>query len=358
MTMVPIIMKRSFVELMIGVYLLVLVFLNFASAFNSLYFLKRSQNIKIKNINPNIRRYLYQNVDFFQNRENSSIMKHGAVRDSDFEEMGVPRLSLEAIEELNRSGYVVLENWLSNDLVEELCQDIQNLRSKGKFKVAKIGQDSTNTLDTNIRVAETCFLGATKLQDVPSSSRNRLYQILEQLRLDLSGNKLLDEVDLNGKLVKAAPALDASLTELLYAYYPRGGFYRKHTDAVEGSASVLRKYSLLLYLNNQWKLEDGGCLRVHLDSGEDDLRPMGEKPQPHFVDVQPKGGTLVLFQSDRIPHEVLDTASERMAVVGWYNRPFTSADLDALASQQDKIRVGMLFMSLVLVAYGTASILL
>jgi len=39
---------------------------------------------------------------------------------------------------------------------------------------------------------------------------------------------------------------------------------------------------------------------------------------PNFVDVEPKAGTLVVFCSDRVPHEVLDTRTERMTVVGWF----------------------------------------
>ena len=86
----------------------------------------------------------------------------------------------------------------------------------------------------------------------------------------------------------------------------------------------MRSYSLLLYLNEDWTEEDGGQLRIHLDSGGDFLPP-GEEPK--YIDVEPRGGTLVLFKSDQIPHEVLDTKAERVAVVGWYNRPYSSADL-------------------------------
>ena len=271
----------------------------------------------------------------------------------------MPRLSTNAIQQLDKDGYMVLEDWLPQDLVKELRQDIQNLRSNGKFNIAKIGQDSTNTLNTDIRIAETCFLGKAKqtLKDVksPNDSRSRLYSVLENMRMDLSGNDMLDRNDENGELIKAAPALDASLSELLYAYYPRGGFYRRHTDAVIGSASVLRSYSLLIYLNNEWTEADGGCLRLHLDSGKDFLPP-GE--EPNYVNVQPKGGTLVLFRSEQVPHEVLDTEAERMAIVGWYNRPVTSADLESLASEGDKMRSVMLLVAAGLVTFGLGSIII
>ena len=265
----------------------------------------------------------------------------------------LPRLPSSAIDVLSQKGYLILDDFLPSDLVQELRDDIDNLRKKDKFNIAKIGQDSTNTLNTDIRIAETCFIGESKLQDVPSSSRNKLYQVLESLRSDLSGNEKLDVKDSSGELIKAAPALDASLSELLYAYYPQGGFYRRHTDAVEGSASVLRSYSLLMYLNNQWTEKDGGCLRIHLDSGKDFL-PEGE--EPNYIDVEPKGGSLVLFKSDMIPHEVLNTNAERYAIVGWYNRPVTSADLSSLASEGDKMRSVMLLVAAALVTYGVVSI--
>lgn len=265
-----------------------------------------------------------------------------------------PQIETSSLQELETNGYVIVKNFIPSDLVEALRADVTSLRSCDKFNIARIGQDATNTLNTDIRIAETCFLGESKLLDVTSSAREELYTVLDNLRVDLSANSIFDQMDSNGELVRAAPALDKSLSELLYAYYPKGGFYRRHTDAVQNSASVLRCYSLLLYLNDDWKESDGGYLRIHLDSGGDFL-PQGE--EPNYVDVEPEGGTLVLFKSDRIPHEVLDTNSERTAVVGWYNRPYTSADISLLASEEDKKKGLMLTVAAALVTYGVISII-
>ncbi len=267
----------------------------------------------------------------------------------------IPRISVTSLKELSSKGYVVIDDFLPSDLVQSLCEDVKKLRSSDKFNIAKIGQDSTNSLNTEIRVAETCFLGESKLLDMSNEARQKMYDILDTVRMDLSGNSLFDMNDSDGELVKAAPALDKSLSELLYAYYPKGGFYRRHTDAVPNSASVLRSYSLLLYLNNKWTENDGGCLRIHLDSGKDFLP---DNEDPNYVDVEPKGGTLVLFKSDQIPHEVLDTNAERTAIVGWYNRPYTTADISSLASEEDKVRGVMLMVAAALVTVGTASIVL
>ena len=264
-------------------------------------------------------------------------------------------LSNTDIDQLASKGYVVISNFISDDLVSTLTDDVRNLRSKSKFKVAKIGQDSTNTLNENIRVAETCFLGEGKLSDVPSTARNELYVALDSARNALSGNSRLDEQDWqSGEVSKGAPALDRELTEMLYAYYPSGGFYRRHKDAVSGSASILRCYSLLLYLNQSWKKEDGGELRMHFDSGGDFLAT-GE--EPNYLDVEPKAGTLVLFRSDKVPHEVLDTYTERLAVAGWYNRKPTISDVNLLASQEDQSRAGMIVVAGLLTAVGLVGVL-
>jgi SM-20-related protein len=222
----------------------------------------------------------------------------------------LPRISQNDLDELTSKGYVVVENFLPASLQEGLRQDVHNLRSQDKFSIAKIGQASTNALNTNIRVAETCFLGRGKLGDIPDTSRSQLYDVLDGVRRDLP------------------QPLDTGLSEFLYAYYPSGGFYRRHRDAIPGSASILRKYSLLIYLNKDWKEEDKGKLRMHMDSGGDEL-PSGE--DPCFMDIPPKGGTLVLFDSAQVPHEVLNTIAERVAIVGWFNRPVTASDISELS---------------------------
>jgi len=270
----------------------------------------------------------------------------------------IPRLDPSDLATLREQGYVVVDDFLSSESwMDALRDDILNLRQKNKFKIAKIGQDSTNTLNEEIRVAETCFIGGDKpeLRDVANPVRERLYDILETLRLDLQGGE-------------NANKLDPNLSEFLYAYYPTGGFYRRHRDAVKGSASWLREYSILLYLNEEEYDPDvdGGCLRVHFDSGGDFL-PAGEAPI--FQDVDAYGGTLVIFESNRFPHEVLDTVAERFAVVGWYNRPMTLSDLSAINNSgsgggaavpsltDDPLRLGALAIAAGLVTVGLINIL-
>ena len=249
----------------------------------------------------------------------------------------LPRISQNDLDALTSKGYVVIENFLPEILQEGLRQDVRSLRKQDRFSVAKIGQDSTNTLNTKIRVAETCFLGRSKLGDTPNDSRSQLYDVLDLIRRDLP------------------QPLDSALSEFLYAYYPSGGFYRRHRDAIPGSASILRKYSLLLYLNKDWKEEDKGKLRMHMDAGGDEL-PTGH--EPNFMDVAPKGGTLILFDSAQVPHEVLDTQAERVAIVGWFNRPVTARDISELSGGEiSPVRLVAFAVAAGLVTMGLINIL-
>eukprot|EP00934_Nitzschia_sp_Nitz4_P009142 Nitzschia sp. Nitz4//scaffold170_size48074//5703//7421//NITZ4_007100-RA/size48074-processed-gene-0.10-mRNA-1//1//CDS//3329538625//9132//frame0 len=213
-------------------------------------------------------------------------------------------------------GFAVVENFLSSELYQGLRDDVESLRNNHKFHIAKIGHDGMvqdeNTPFRDIRHSETCFIGKMADSQLPSSkARHELYAAIDQLKQFLQTNAVVKQ----GKATSIIPTLDDEAEELMYAYYPQGGYYRRHRDAEPGSVSNWRKYSVLLYLNDMdWQSHHGGQLRIHLDSGADELPP-GELP--NYIDIQPKAGTLVVFRSDICPHEVMDTRRERLAVVGW-----------------------------------------
>jgi len=283
-------------------------------------------------------------LTFFSRFPNQPLRLSLSVRRPELSENVLSHLNETDLRHLASKGYIIKPNFLSPLFVRRLRDDIDLLRAKGLFKAAKIGQDATNTLNTRIRVAETCFIGESKLNDEPSNTRNQLFQILENLRSLLSANNLLKcSVD------KAAPTLDPRLSEFLYAYYSKGGFYRRHLDSVPNSASFLRAYSILVYLNENWSESDGGCLRMHFDTGREFL-PSNE--EPNYIDVKPEAGTLVLFDSQKIPHEVLDTSSKRSVVVGWYNKQFSAADIVNVVPENENKRVFLMTIAAALVTTG------
>jgi SM-20-related protein len=93
--------------------------------------------------------------------------------------------------------------------------------------------------------------------------------------------------------------------ECHFAVYPAGTRYGRHLDRFKSDAR--RTLSCVLYLNVDWREQEGGQLRLYLNEG-------------HNLDITPRAGTLVAFLSDRIEHEVLPATRERLSVAGWFRR--------------------------------------
>jgi SM-20-related protein len=89
--------------------------------------------------------------------------------------------------------------------------------------------------------------------------------------------------------------------EFHYTLYESGTFYKKHIDQFQNSGN--RQYSMIMYLNSDWKIEDGGELRIyHVDE------------EQH---ISPNNGKSVFFKSSDLAHEVLLTNKQRMSITGW-----------------------------------------
>ena len=90
-----------------------------------------------------------------------------------------------------------------------------------------------------------------------------------------------------------------------FALYPPGAFYHKHLDRFRDDDR--RAVSAVFYLNPDWQAEQGGALRLYLTDGS-------------THDVLPEAGTLVVFLSADLPHEVLPATRERLSLTGWFRR--------------------------------------
>jgi SM-20-related protein len=89
--------------------------------------------------------------------------------------------------------------------------------------------------------------------------------------------------------------------EFHYALYEKGSFYKKHLDQFQHNDS--RKYSMIMYLNSEWKEGDGGELCIH--------------HHDHVENIAPVGGRTVFFKSNELEHEVLLSNKPRMSITGW-----------------------------------------
>ena len=101
--------------------------------------------------------------------------------------------------------------------------------------------------------------------------------------------------------------------ELQALHYPQGGSFRRHVDGRPGfkigpseRTDIRRSLSFVVYLTHDDfnPAADGGALRFHT-------------PDRGLIDVQPRPGQLVLFDSATLPHEVLTTRRDRLCLAGW-----------------------------------------
>jgi SM-20-related protein len=98
--------------------------------------------------------------------------------------------------------------------------------------------------------------------------------------------------------------LGLASVEAHFAHYPTGTGYARHIDGFrKDDARVL---SLVLYLNRDWPTGAGGALRLHLPEGR--------------RDIAPTQGTLAIFLSADIEHEVLPATLPRYSIAAWFRQ--------------------------------------
>ncbi|HET7811534.1 MAG TPA: 2OG-Fe(II) oxygenase [Steroidobacteraceae bacterium] len=157
------------------------------------------------------------------------------------------------------------------------------MHANGALRAARIGRGANERFAPEVRGDFIAWLSEPELD-----AEQRLLTRLEELRVGLNRGLMAGLEDFHGH----------------FAVYPAGAVYARHSDRLVGTD--LRAISVALYLNEDWREEDGGQLRLHLGSGHQD--------------VSPRGGRLVAFQSDRFEHEVLAARRERLSFTGWYRR--------------------------------------
>lgn len=185
---------------------------------------------------------------------------------------------------LAEHGWSVTSSGLPSEILGELEQYCRSLWHSEALRPAAIGRAGEQQVMPEVRGDHIRWL-----DDCPASSAHSAYTAaMEALRQTLNRTLLL--------------GLDSYETH--YALYPPGAGYRKHLDRFKDNP--LRTVSVVLYLNGQWQPGDGGELRLHLPEGQ--------------LDVAPRAGTLAVFMSDSIVHEVLPAQRNRASLVGWFRR--------------------------------------
>lgn len=186
------------------------------------------------------------------------------------------------IDSIVNKNYAVFDGFLDTELINGLRAVLLENYENGEFKRAGIGKGEQQRLHSEIR--------SDNILWVENDSENNFEQ--KYLLLVNEFMHYLNRTCFTG----------LSDFEIHYACYPPGTFYRKHVDSFK--IDDCRRYSFIVYLNDNWEQEDGGQLRLYLNN--------------ESVDILPKAGRAVCFPSQLILHEVLASNKYRYSLTGWF----------------------------------------
>lgn len=188
------------------------------------------------------------------------------------------------VDDLVESGWSLQHNAVSNTLTRQLAQECHQRIEQGAFTPAGTGRGSALAVREQTRGDHILWLDAGQ-----SAVCDSYLQWLDDLRQAINRSLYLGLQDFEGH----------------FACYPPGAFYRRHLDRFRDDDR--RTVTAVFFLNEDWHSEQGGALRLYLADGE-------------IRDVLPQAGTLVVFMSADLPHEVLPTERERLSLTGWFRR--------------------------------------
>lgn len=182
------------------------------------------------------------------------------------------------VREIKEKGWGYQENILTPHDTQDINLYIDSHQSE--FVPAMIGKGQSRQRNEMVRGDFTLWIDPLD----PPAPVTPLLKILEELKLAL-----------NREIFLGAQEYECHL-----AYYPAGTFYQKHVDRFQNDSS--RVLSFVFYLGPEWAPGDGGELVLH---------------GPETQVIAPVPGSLVVFLSDNLPHEVKPCSKERRSFTGW-----------------------------------------
>jgi Rps23 Pro-64 3,4-dihydroxylase Tpa1-like proline 4-hydroxylase len=175
----------------------------------------------------------------------------------------------------------ISEYFLSTELANNLKQNLLDLNAKSLLLDAGVGNSEKVTYDGAIRSDSIYWL---------DKKHNNVFE-----------NEFFIQIEAFIAYLNSSCYAGITGYEFHYSLYEKGDFYLKHLDQFKNNPS--RKYSMISYLNTDWKERDGGELLIHqLNNNQK---------------ISPTQGKTVFFKSDELVHEVLVTQNTRMSITGW-----------------------------------------
>jgi len=188
-------------------------------------------------------------------------------------------LYLKITDALVDDGYIVIQNALDSKLPKELVGIAED---ESSFKRAGISGAGDLHLDSQRRRDKIRWL------DEDGGAQSEFLEFCKGLQ----------------EYLNRSLYLGLSYYEAHLAIYEEGDFYEKHLDTFKSSKN--RVVTTVYYLNENFKESDGGELVVY------------DENDKFLAKVIPDANTLVVFMSERFPHEVLPAIKKRHSIAGWF----------------------------------------
>ncbi len=187
-------------------------------------------------------------------------------------------------DQLLNDGFAHISGLFTETLLISLYNEIQIIDKNRELQLAGIGRGDDHIIHETIRSDKIKWIDGETLAQVQFQHR------LEQLRLEMNQHLMLGLFDIESN----------------FAVYREGDFYKRHLDSFIGAKN--RVLSMVVYLNPEWTSSQGGLLKLYND----------KKPSSLFAEIIPIWGNVVIFLSEKIPHEVTPTTHTRYSIATWF----------------------------------------
>ena len=144
-------------------------------------------------------------------------------------------------------------------------------------------------------------MGNNTLVTHNTAVRSDLIYWLDRKHDNVSENSFFDLMDKFIEFLNSSCYTGITGYEFHYALYEKNSFYKKHLDQFQNNKN--RAFSMIMYLNSDWEIQDGGELCLHQNEEQQMISPIS--------------GKCVFFKSSEIEHEVLPTHEQRLSITGW-----------------------------------------
>jgi len=185
------------------------------------------------------------------------------------------------IQGLLEKDFGSVDNLFPEQVIVDLRKILMNLYIEDQFKLAGIGNRLNELKEKAIRNDRIFWLN----RDSKEAGISGFYEVIEHFIAYL--NRTCFTAIRN--------------SEFHFAVYPKGSFYKRHLDQFQNDDS--RRFSFILYLNEDWKEEDGGQLVLYKDLA---------------IEIAPFAGRVMFFDSSKMEHEVLVANRDRLSLTGWF----------------------------------------